>query len=192
MAEIVLFHHALGATAGIRSLAAQFEAAGHRVHVPDLFEGRTFPSIEEGVSYAGEVGFGAILERGRAAVEGLPDELAYVGCSLGVLPAQLLAQTRPGATGAIFLYSCVPPEEFGGEWPADVPVQIHGMANDPYFADEGDLDAARELVSAAPRGELFVYDGDQHYFADPELPSYRPVAAEQVMARMLEMLRSIP
>jgi dienelactone hydrolase len=188
MAEVLLFHHALGKTEGIDAFADELRQAGHSVHTPDLFEGRTFSTIEEGVAHASEVGFGEVIERGVRAANELPNELVYAGFSLGVLPAQKLAQTRPGARGALLFYSCVPTSEFGTSWPADVPVQIHGMDADPYFVDEGDLDAARELVDSTEHAELFLYPGDQHYFADPTLPSYRPEAAALLTRRVVEFL----
>ena len=188
MAEVILFHHAQGQTPGFHAFADELRRAGHTVHTPDLFDGRTFDSIDEGVAYAGEIGFGEVIERGVRAAEGLPAELVYAGFSLGVLPAQKLAQTRPGARGALLFYSCLPISEFGSSWPADVPVQIHGMDADPIFVDEGDIDAARELVAAAADAELFLYPGDQHYFADSSLPSYRADAAALLQERVLEFL----
>ncbi|GAA3747203.1 dienelactone hydrolase family protein [Leifsonia bigeumensis] len=188
MTEIALFHHALGLTPGVVAFADTLRAAGHTVHTPDLFEGKTFATIEEGVGHAQEIGFGTVMERARQAADALPSELVYLGFSLGVVPAQMLAQTRAGARGAVLCYSCLPFTEFGESWPAGVPVQIHGMDADPYFADEGDLDAARELVASTDDAELFVYPGDQHYFADSTLPSYRPEAAELLTQRVLEFL----
>lgn len=191
MSEVILFHHALGLTAGIELFAKALRDAGHTVHTPDLFEGRTFPTIEEGVGFAEEIGFGEIMQRARTAVEKLPSEVVYIGFSLGVVPAQMLTQTRAGALGEVLCYSCVPYTEFSESWPEDVPVQIHGMDADPYFVDEGDIDAAHELVAATDRAELFVYQGDQHYFADSTLPSYRPEAAELLMSRVLAFLERI-
>jgi dienelactone hydrolase len=188
MAEVVLFHHALGLTPGVVGFADDLRQAGHTVHTPDLFEGRTFGSIEEGVSYAQEIGFPEVIGRGVRAAEGLPAGLVYAGFSLGVLPAQLLAQTRPGARGALLFYSCVPVTEFGPGWPEGVPVQVHGMDADPYFVGEGDVDAARELVAQAKDGELFLYPGDQHYFADSTQPSYDPDAAARLLGRGLDLL----
>ena len=120
---------------------------------------------------------------------GCPPELVYAGFSLGVLPAQRLAQTRPGARGALLFYSCVPVSAFGSKWPDGVPVQVHGMDADPIFVGEGDVDAARELVAQADDGELFLYPGDQHYFADSSLPSYDPAAARLAMQRVLDFLK---
>jgi dienelactone hydrolase len=189
MAEVLLFHHAMGQTEGFHAFADELRRAGHTVHTPDLFEGRTFASIEEGVAYAEQVGFSEIIERGERAASALPDELVYAGFSLGVVPAQKLAQTRTGARGALFFYSCVPVSEFG-TWPPDVPVQIHGMDADPIFVGEGDLDAARELVKMAEHGEIFLYPGNQHYFADSSLPSYDPEAAALLTQRVLDFLVS--
>jgi len=188
MAEVALFHHALGLTPGIVSFAEELRGAGHTVHTPDLFEGRTFDTLEQGVAHAEEIGFGEVIERGVRAVRDLPTTLVYAGFSLGVLPAQKLAQTREGASGALLLYSCVPVSEFGPSWPAGVPVQVHGMDADPIFVDEGDLDAARALVEEAEDGQLFLYPGDQHYFADSTLPSYVPEAAALLRERVLSFL----
>jgi dienelactone hydrolase len=190
MAEVLLFHHAMGQTEGFHAFADELRAAGHTVHAPDLFEGRTFGSIEEGVAHAGEVGFGEIIQRGARAADGLPSGLVYGGFSLGVLPAQMLAQTRAGARGALLFYSAVPVSEFGSEWPAGVPVQVHGMDADPYFVDEGDIDAARVIVEAADEGELFLYPGDQHYFADSSLPSYDEGATRLLTERVLAFLEA--
>ena len=190
MAEVVLFHHALGLNPGIAAFADELRHAEHTVHTPDLFEGRTFGSIEEGMGYVEQVGFGEMIERGTRAVDGLPDDLVYAGFSLGVLPAQKLAQTRPGARGALLFYSCVPVTEFSPGWPAEVPVQIHGMDADPFFVGEGDVDAARELVEQAKDAELFLYPGDQHYFTDSSLPSFDPEATSLLIQRVLEFLRT--
>ncbi len=189
MAEVVLFHHAQGLTSGVVAFADELRRAGHTVHTPDLLDGRTFGSIEDGLAYAEELGFpGEILARGARAVEGLPADLVYAGFSLGVLPAQKLAQTRPGAKGALLFYSCVPVEAFGS-WPEGLPAQVHGMDADPFFTEEGDLDAARELVDEAKDAELFLYPGDQHYFADSTLPSYDPDATALLLQRVLGFLR---
>ena len=191
MAEILLFHHAQGLTSGVIEFAENLKRAGYVVHTPDLFDGRTFNSIEEGMGFVEQLGFGEIIERGKQAAEKLPVELVYAGFSLGVVPAQMLTQTRLGAKGALFFYSCVPYKEFGDSWPKSVPVQIHGMDHDPYFVGEGDIDAARELVSIAENGELYLYPGDQHYFADSSLPSYDEAATKLLLERVLGFLKSV-
>ncbi|WP_063773507.1 dienelactone hydrolase family protein [Streptomyces rubellomurinus] len=191
MAEVLVFHHGYGLTEGVRAFAERLRLAGHVVHVPDLFEGTVFDSLREGIGHAESIGFGTIVERGTAAAEGLPAELVYLGFSLGVLPAQKLAQTRPGAKGALLLEACVPVAEFGGAWPQGVPVQVHGMEADPYFAGEGDVDAARALVATAADAELFRYPGERHLFTDSGLPSYDEPAARQVTQRVLDFLDRI-
>lgn len=193
MAAVLLFHHAQGLTPGLRAFADELRAAGHAVIAPDLFEGRTFASIDDGLAYVGTIGFDAMLERGVRAADVLPAGLVYAGFSLGVLPAQKLAQTRPGARGALLFHACLPlsGDWTFGPWPAGVPVQIHGMDRDPIFVGEGDIDAAREIVAQAEDAELFLYPGDQHYFADRSLPSYDAEAAALLTQRVLAFLERV-
>ena len=193
MADVLMFHHAQGLTPGVVAFGDQLRAAGHTVHSPDLFEGRTFKSIEAGMAYLGETGFDDVRARGIEVANDLPADLVYAGFSFGVTIAQQLAQTRPGARGALLFYSCIPitGEWAFGPWPEGVPVQIHGMDNDPYFAGEGDIDAAREIVATVPDAELFVYPGDQHYFADSSLPSYDAAATALLTERVLAFLARV-
>ena len=191
MAEVVLFHHAQGLTPGVASFAEELRRAGHAVHVPDLYDGRTFATLEEGVAHAEEIGFGEVIERGVRAAEGLPAELVYAGFSLGVGPAQRLAQTRPRARGALLFHACLPVSEFGSSWPAGVPVQVHGMEADPEFDNGWDLPAARALVEEAGVGELFLYPGGRHLFADVSLSSYDADAAALLGRRVLAFLDRI-
>ncbi|HEX6236375.1 MAG TPA: dienelactone hydrolase family protein [Acidimicrobiales bacterium] len=188
MAEVLLFHHAHGRTPGVVAFADELRKAGHTVHVPDLYDGRTFDDLEAGVGYARQVGFGTVIERGVATAEGLPAGLVYAGFSLGAMPAQRLAQTRPGAAGALLISACVPVAEFGVPWPHRVPVQVHAMDADELFVDEGDLDAARELVSSVEDAELFLYPGDRHIFADSSLPSHDETAARLLTERVVAFL----
>jgi dienelactone hydrolase len=188
MAEILLFHHAHGRTPGVLSFADALRAAGHVVHTPDVYDGNTFADLDEGVGYARGVGFDTILERGRQAADGLPSELVYAGFSLGVMPAQLLAQTRAGARGALLFSAALPVGEFG-EWPAGVPLQIHMMEDDDWA--EEDLPAARELVASVDGAELFLYPGDRHLFADDSLPDYDEAAATLLQERVLAFLAEV-
>lgn len=189
MAEVALFHHVQGLTDGVRAFADRLRAAGHTVHTPDLFEGQTFATLDDGMAHAREVGFGTILERGVAVGEEFGDDLVYAGFSMGVMPAQQLAQTRTDARGAVFMHACLPVAEFGDAWPDDVPVQVHGMDADPFFAEEGgDLDAARALMAQAERGELFLYEGSAHLFTDSSLPSHDADAADLLTERVVAFL----
>lgn len=192
MSTFVVFHHALGLTVGVASFAEQLRAAGHRVITPDLFGGEHFDTIEAGVAHATSIGFGELIERGVVAFDdavGRSDDsddenVVVVGFSLGVLPAQRLAQTDPRVTAAALCHSCVPVEEFGEVWPTDVGVQIHAMEADPYFLDDGDMDAALELVGSVCDAELYLYPGDLHLFADASLPSHDPAAAAELLERV--------
>jgi dienelactone hydrolase len=189
MADVVLYHHVQGLTDGVASFADTLREAGHTVHTPDLFEGRTFATIDEGLEYAGEAGFGALVERGVAAAEPVRPNAVYAGFSFGVMPAQRLAQTRPGARGALLMYSCLPVSEFGEGWPAGVPVQVHGKDADPFFRE--DIDAARALAGSTDAAELFLYPGDEHLFADASLPAYDPEAAALLTERVLAFLAAV-
>ncbi len=188
MTEVLLFHHVHGRTVGVTVFADELRRAGHTVHTPDLFDGLLFDTIEAGMAHAEQIGFGQLIERGVRAADALPDDIVYAGFSLGVLPAQKLAQTRPGARGALLFHSTVPVSEFGTAWPPDVPVQIHSMDADPFFVDEGDIDAARDLVASTEQAELFLYPGDRHLFADSSLPSYDPDATDLLTKRVLDFL----
>jgi len=189
MANVVLFHHIQGLTPGVVAFADELRSAGHDVHTPDLFEGHTFSSISDGFAFTRRddaPDFDALAD---AAVAELPVGLVYAGFSWGVMSAQRLAQTRPGATGALLYESCIPisGEWAFGPWPQGVPVQIHGMETDEFFAE--DLPAAREVVASVGKdAELFVYPGDRHLFADSSLPSYQPDAARLLIQRTRDFL----
>jgi dienelactone hydrolase len=188
MAEVLLFHHAQGLTTGVVAFAEDLRAAGHTVHTPDLYAGRTFATLEEGVAHARELGFDHVTEAGVHQAEELPAELVYAGFSLGVGPAQKLAQTRPGARGALLFHAGYDPTEYAPSWPAEVPVQVHAMADDPEFNNEWDLPAATALIEAAADGEMFLYPGDQHLFADSSLASYDADATALMTRRVLDFL----
>jgi dienelactone hydrolase len=194
MVEIILYHHVQGLTTGVVAFADELRQAGHTVHTPDLFGGgRTFATIEDGMAHAREVGFDVLLERGVAAAEAMSSSgVVYGGFSSGVMPAQQLAQTRADARGALLFHACLPVSEFGERWPDGIPVQVHGMDADPFFAEEGgDLDAARELLASTDQAELFLYPGNEHLFADSSLPSYEPAAAHLLMERVLRFLGQV-
>jgi dienelactone hydrolase len=195
MAEIVLFHHVQGLTEGVRALAEELRAGGHTVHTPDLFDGERPATLGEGVGLTQGLGDEVLGERVDRAVADLPEGLVYAGISFGAGAAQRLAQTRPGARGALLYESCFPitGDWAFGPWPDGLPVQIHGMDRDPFFALEGDIDAARELVDkVGPElATLFVYPGDRHLFTDSSLPSYDADATALVLQRSREFLDRI-
>ena len=188
MADVILFHHALGRTAGVTAFADRLRAAGHRVTTPDLYDGRVFDTLDAGVAHADQLGMPEVIRRGTAAVADLPAAVVYAGFSLGSMPAQKLAQTRPGAVGAILYHGGVPPAEFGTDWPAGVPLQVHTAERDPW----NELAVVRQLTDAVPGGELFVYPGAAHLIAEPASDEYDPAAAELIAERTVRFLSRWP
>ena len=184
MAEMVLFHHTQGLTTGVMAIANEFRAAGHIVHVPDLYDGETFADIETGVAHAEAIGIDVIVDRGVAAVEHLTPELIYGGFSLGALLAQKLTQTRAHARGALLYHGGVPTSVFDASWPIGVPLQLHLMDGDEW----AELDVAEALRDEIQDAELFVYSGSAHLFADSSLPDFEPDAARLLEQRTLEFL----
>jgi len=189
MAEVLLFHHIQGLTDGVQSFADDLRQPGHTVHTPDLFDGRTFGTIEEGMAFAREAGFEALAERGVAAAGSVGAEVVYAGFSFGVMIAQQLAQTRAGARGALLMCGCLPVSEFGDAWPESVPAQVHGKEGDEFFLE--DIDAARALVESSTRAELFLYPGTEHLFADSSLPAYDRAATTLLTERVLAFLDEV-
>ena len=185
MAEVVLFHHAMGLTPGVIAFADRLRAAGHTVHTPDLYEGKVFATLEEGVHHGDEeLGMDEVIARARRAADALPAEVVYAGFSLGSVPAQALAQTRPGARGALLFHGGGPLSWFETGWPKGVPLQVHVMESDRWY--EPDLIA--QLIRDVPGAELFLYPGDGHLFADETLPDYDPAAAALLLERTLGFL----
>ncbi|WP_052666488.1 dienelactone hydrolase family protein [Nitriliruptor alkaliphilus] len=187
MTMVVLFHHAQGLTPGIVAFANELRAHGHEIHLPDLFEGATFATVEEGVAHAERTGFDRIVARGVAATEALPADVVYAGSSLGVLPAQKLAQTRPGARGVVLYHGGVPVSTFSERWPDGVPLQLHLMDQDVL----GEVDIVEELARAVDGAELFLYPGSAHLFTDSSLDVYDHQATRQVLDRTLELLARV-
>jgi dienelactone hydrolase len=188
MAEVLVFHHALGLTEGLRDFEATVRSAGHTVTTPDLFDGKTFATVNEGVAYAASIGFDTISDRGVAAVDGLGEQIVAIGFSLGVIPAQRLAQTRPGVLGAILCHAALPSSAFGGPWPDGVALQIHIGDSDPWA--EEDLPVAEDLASEA-RGDLFIYEGTGHLIADPSSEDYDAAQADLLLQRSLAFIGNL-
>jgi dienelactone hydrolase len=186
MTEILMFHHARGLTPGVLEFAARLRDAGHTVHTPDLYEGRTFDDLDDGIAFAKETGFDTLFERARAAADGLPDGLVYAGFSLGVPPAQALAQTRPGARGLLLYHGAFPTEEFGS-WPTGLPVQVHVMADDEL----GDVEFCQGLADEVEGAELFLYPGSGHLFADSGSVDFDAEAAQLLTERSLDFLQRV-
>ena len=192
MAEIVMFHSALGLRPGITAAAERLREAGHVVHTPDFYDEDVFDDLDDGVRKRDSLGYEEIVRRAREAVEGLPAELVFAGFSLGVAPAELLAATRPGARGALLMHGALPVEAlrpFGVEhWPAETQVQVHYAIEDPWV-ETGEVAAFGDAVTQA--GAFFdeyTYPGSGHLFADPDLPEYDLSSSEEMWRRVLAFL----
>jgi dienelactone hydrolase len=186
MTEMLLFHSAHGVTPGVVEFADRLRDLGHAVHVADLFDGRVFDDLHEGSGYRDELGIPELMARASAAADALPPEVVFAGFSMGAAPAQFLAQTRAGAAGALLMHGCLPSSMFETAWPASVPLSVHGAEDDPWI----DFHVARELVAEAADGELWMYPGTGHLFADSGLPEYNPVLAEHLMTRVVAWLEA--
>lgn len=187
VAEIIMFHHVQGLTSGVAAIAEEFRAAGHSVTLPDLFDGRTFDTLAEGVSWIGEIGRPTIVDRAHAAAAELNPELVYVGFSLGARPAQGLAQTRPGARAAILFHGYHPVAEFAGNWPAGVALQVHRMKGDEWCNPE----TAKALQRHVEDAEILTYPGSDHLFTDSAVDDYDPTASRTAIERALKLLERL-
>jgi dienelactone hydrolase len=191
MVHLAVLHHALGLTDGVRAFADRLRADGRELHLPDLFEGRSFDTIEDGVAHAEDVGMAELLARGFAAVPAGPAPLLVVGISLGVIAAQAIAQQRSGVCGAVLVAACLPHRSFGDRWPAGLPVHVHAMQDDPWFRDGGDREAAEELVGASSDAQLQPHPGAGHLFVDASQPDFDANATAAVIASVDAMLARI-
>ncbi len=193
MAELVLFHSALGLRPGVLADADRLRAAGHRVHTPDLFDGEVFDGFSTGTAKMAQLGIPELRRRSWAAVEALPDGLVYVGFSMGAASAQYLAANRPGARGAILAHGARPVGEVSSAgWPGTVPVQVHYHDGDPWV-DTNHVAAFGEGVRQSGAAfEEYAYPGSTHLFTDPELADYRPESAELTWQRVRDFLAKLP
>ncbi len=184
MAEILVLHHALGLTSGVVGFADTLREAGHTVHTPDLFEGRIFDDVNDGVAYAQSLGE-EVDDRARAAAAGLPERLVYVGFSLGGFVAEQLAATRPHALGCVLFHCGVPLQYLGpgfteeSTWPEHVPLQMHIADQDPF----DDAPICQAIAAGSPAAEVHLYPASTHLFTDPTSPDYDADLAQQAIRR---------
>lgn len=188
MAQLLLLHHALGLTHSVRRLAAAWRDAGHDVHTPDLYDGHVFGTIPEGVAYAQSQGFSAVAAKGEDAASDLSPGFVVCGLSLGVMPAMRLGVSNDAVSGVVAVGSCVPPSFLEAPWPRDVPLRIIASRDDPFFRDEGDLEAAQELVATAANARLKLMPGAEHLFMEAKDPLSRAATERlyEVVLRLLE------
>jgi dienelactone hydrolase len=194
MAEVVMFHSVLGLRPAVQDAAERLRVAGHTVHTPDLFDGEVFDNIDDGMRKEETIGSREIARRAEEAVAELPAELVFAGFSMGLVYAEWLAASRPGALGAVLMHGAVPveglTEYFGVErWPAGVPVQVHYAADDPWVEAEQEVIPLGDAVrGAGAEFEQYVYPGSGHLFADPNFFEYDLASSEAMWERVISFL----
>jgi len=186
MASIVLFHSALGLTAGVRRFAGALSGDGHTVLTPDLFDGQTFRTIEQGVQKRDALGIPELMRRAAAAVEMTPRDSIYAGFSMGAAAAQYLVLSRPGARALVLMHAVLPLAALGAtQWPL-VPVQIHASEADPWVGDIVVADFARATAAT-----VFRYPGKAHLFAEQDHADYDEGSAGLLERRVREFVRGL-
>jgi dienelactone hydrolase len=183
VSDVVMFHSALGLRPAIWSLAELLRTDGHNVTTLDLYEGRVFDDLDEGVAERDRIGIPELIARSHAAVAGLPADLVYIGISLGTAPAQLLATTRPGAKGVALIQGAVPLEMIGVDtWPEGLACQLHTSGDDPWH-EQPPVD---ELFATVPAELLDHHDYPNvgHLFLDPEWPAHDADATGRLVAAL--------
>lgn len=194
MAEIILFHSVLGLRPGVTDAAERLRGAGHVVHTPDFYGGKVFDDYPSAFAFVESIGgIPELAALTQAAVADLPAELVFAGFSNGGVSAELLAATRPGARAAVLLHAATPLADLGAsEWPADVPVQVHYAADDP-FRNQERIDAFAAAVRESGAGyDFFEYPVSGHLITDASLPDeYHRESAEMLFARVLAFLEQI-
>ncbi|MFJ6616488.1 dienelactone hydrolase family protein [Kitasatospora sp. NPDC091335] len=190
MAQIVLFHSAYGLRPAVRAAAERLRAAGHTVHTPDLFDGRTFDSVEEAQEFQEELGGSEeLLRRGVTAAAPLSEGgLVYAGFSLGGALAQNLALADEKARGLLLLHGT---SDLREDAATEIPVQLHIAEPDPFEPEDWLNAWYLRMVRAGADVEVHRYRGAGHLFTDPELPDYDAQAAERAWAAALAFLAEL-
>ncbi|MFE4973105.1 dienelactone hydrolase family protein [Kitasatospora sp. NPDC056651] len=190
MAQIVLFHSAYGLRPAVRAAADRLRAAGHTVHTPDLFDGRTFESVEEAQEFQEELGGRDELLR-RAVTASAPVSeggLVYAGFSLGGAVAQNLALADEKARGLLLLHGT---SDLREDAATEIPVQLHIAEPDPFEPEDWLNAWYLRMRRAGAEVEVHRYRGAGHLFTDPELPDYDEQAAERAWAASLDFLAEL-
>lgn len=187
MVQLAVFPHAMGVTAGMRAFVNALADDGHEVQLVDLYDGIVCDDLDAGIEHANEIGFSTVIDRGVAAIEPDATGVVVIGFSLGVLPAQKLAQTHPGVIGAVLCDAAVPADAFGG-WRDGVRAAIHLCADDPLVAE--DLAAAAELATR-DEIELTIHPGAGHVAIDASGPAYDPDLARHLRAEIRAFVEAL-
>ncbi|MFE9257905.1 dienelactone hydrolase family protein [Streptomyces sp. NPDC006879] len=175
--NIVLFHSTYGLRPAVRDFADRLAAAGHEVHTPDLFEGRTFDSLEEGMAHRDELGRDELLKRAVLAAAPYSDAgLVYAGFSFGGSLAQHLALADEKARGLLLIHGTADIAEDAAV--DELPVALHIADPDPFETQDWINAWYLRMRRTGAEVEISFYRGAGHLYTDPGLPDYDEQAAE--------------
>lgn len=174
--NIMLFHSTYGLRPAVHAAADRLRAAGHEVWTPDLFEGRTFDTVEEGMAFQEGLGKDELLKRAILAAAPYSERgLVYAGFSLGAATAQTLALGDDKARGLLLLHGTSDIAESASV--DGLPVQLHVAEPDPFESDDWLSAWYLRMGRAGADVEIYRYAGAGHLFTDPDLDDYDAEAA---------------
>lgn len=190
MASIVLFHSAFGLRPAVHEAAGRLRAAGHTVHVPDLYDGRTTDSVEEGMRIKDGFGHEELLKRAVAAAAPHSERgLVYAGLSLGGSLAQNLALGDVRARGLLLLHGT---SDIADAAAVDgLPVQLHVADPDPFEPHDWLNAWYLRMRRAGADVEVHRYPGAGHLYTDPGLDDHDAEAAEATWRTALGFLAEL-
>ncbi|TDB88941.1 dienelactone hydrolase family protein [Actinomadura sp. 7K534] len=190
MARVLLLHSMYGLRPAVLQAAERLRAAGHEVHVPDLYDGRVVDTSEAGIEIKEEIGRDELLRRAVAAAAPLVGEggLVYAGFSLGGSLAQNLAFADAKAAGLLLLHGT---SDMADDVSTDIPVQLHVADPDTYEPVDWLNAWYLRMRRAGADVEIFRYRGAGHLFTDPDLPDHDAEAAERAWTIALDFLDSL-
>lgn len=175
--NIMLFHSTCGLRPAVHASAERLRAAGHEVRVPDLFEGHTFETVEEGMAFKEQLGKDELLKRAVLAAAPYSDQgLVYAGFSFGASVAQTLALGDAKARGLLLLHGTSDIAENASV--DELPVQLHVADPDPFESHDWLTSWYLQMQRTGADVEVYRYPGAGHLFTDPDLPDFDQAAAE--------------
>lgn len=193
MAHIVLFHHAQGLTTGLKQTIAQFISAGHTVTAPDMFDGLTFATVNEGVAHVESIGFDKVFAHARELIlsqEPLPQDVphVYIGYSMGAVPAAQHALEDPEAKVLILMHAAVDPAWFEHAWNPTLRIQVHAAKEDPWMEFDA-LDALRAAHGSPV--EALLCPGSAHLYTDSSVTEFAPADAAAAYEKVFQLLNEL-
>ncbi|KPC81399.1 MULTISPECIES: dienelactone hydrolase family protein [Streptomyces] len=175
--NIMLFHSTCGLRPAVHASAERLRAAGHEVRVPDLFEGHTFETVEDGMAFKEQLGKDELLKRAVLAAAPYSDQgLVYAGFSFGASVAQTLALGDAKARGLLLLHGTSDIAENASV--DELPVQLHVADPDPFESHDWLTSWYLQMQRTGADVEVYRYPGAGHLFTDPDLPDFDQAAAE--------------